>query len=57
MINPFSLTVIAGIAVLDPKVPVLLLTVAKVAVVLSEVISPVKLGMLVVESAVPTKFP
>ena len=57
VINPFSLTVIAGIAVLDPKVPVLLLTVAKVVAVLSEVISPVKLGMLVVESAVPTKFP
>jgi hypothetical protein len=55
--NPFALTVTTGIKVCEPKDPTLLLTVANVVVVFTELISPVKLGMLVVVVAVPVKFP
>jgi hypothetical protein len=55
--NPLALTVTTGIKVCEPKDPTLLLTVANVVVVFTELISPVKLGMLVVVVAVPVKFP
>ena len=51
--NPLALTVTIGIRVCDPNVPTLLLTVASVVTVLTEVISPVKFGILVVVVAVP----
>ena len=48
VINPLALTVTTGIKVCEPKVPILPLTVANVVAVLTEVISPVKFGILVV---------
>jgi len=54
--KPFALTVMLGIEVWEPKVPTLLLTVARVVTVLSEVTSPVKFGILVVDVAVPLKL-
>jgi hypothetical protein len=51
--RPLALTVTTGIKVCEPNVPVLLLTVANVVTVLTEVISPVKFGILVVVVAVP----
>ena len=57
VINPLALTVTTGIKVCEPKVPILPLTVANVVAVLTEVISPVKFGILVVVDAVPVRFP
>ena len=53
VINPFAFTVMVGIEVPLPKVPTLLFTVANVVALLTDVISPVKFGILVVEVAVP----
>jgi hypothetical protein len=55
--SPFPFTVTTGIAPVPPKVPTLLLTVANVVVVLTELISPVRLGILVVDVAVPVSAP
>jgi len=55
--KPFALTVTTGIKVCEPKDPTLELTVANVVARLSEVISPVKLGILVVDVAVPVTLP
>ena len=55
--KPFAFTVMDGIAPPEPKVPTLLLTVANVVAVFAEVISPVRLGILVVEVAVPVSAP
>jgi hypothetical protein len=55
--SPLPFTVTTGIAPVPPKVPTLLLTVANVVVVLTELISPVKFGILVVEVAVPVTAP
>jgi hypothetical protein len=55
--SPLALTVTTGIKVCEPKDPTLELTVANVVVVFTELISPVKLGILVVVVAVPVKFP
>jgi hypothetical protein len=55
--NPFPFTVTTGIAPVPPKVPTLLLTVANVVVVLTELISPVRFGILVVDVAVPVRGP
>jgi len=57
VINPFAFTVMVGIEVPLPKVPTLLLTVANVVALLTEVISPVRLGILVVDVAVPVSAP
>ena len=57
VINPFAFTVMVGIAPPDPKVPTLLFTVANVVALLTDVISPVKFGILVVEVAVPVNAP
>jgi len=55
--KPLALTVTIGIRVCEPKDPTLLLTVANVVALLSEVISPVRFGILVVDVAVPVRFP
>jgi len=55
--RPFALTVMLGIEVEEPKVPTSVLTVARVVVVLTEVTSPVKLGIFVVLVAVPVRLP
>ena len=55
--KPFALTVIFGIVVVEPNSPTLELTVASVVTVLTEVMSPVKLGILVVDVAVPVSAP
>ena len=55
--KPLALTVTTGIKVCEPKDPTLELTVANVVVRLFEVISPDKLGILVVEVAVPVTLP
>jgi len=55
--KPFALTVTTGIKVCEPKDPTLELTVANVVTVFAEVISPDKLGILVVEVAVPVTLP
>jgi hypothetical protein len=51
--RPLPLTVTLGIAPASPKVPTLLLTVARVVTVLLELISPERFGILVVDVAVP----
>ena len=51
--KPLPLTVTLGIAPASPKVPTLLLTVARVVTVLLELISPERFGIFVVEVAVP----
>ena len=55
--RPLALTVTTGIKVCEPKDPTLELTVANVVTVFAEVISPDKLGILVVELAVPVRLP
>jgi len=55
--SPFAFTVMVGIAPPEPKVPTLLLTVANVVALLTEVISPVRFGILVVDVAVPVSAP
>ena len=55
--RPLALTVTTGIRVCEPKDPTLELTVANVVTVFAEVISPVRLGILVVELAVPVRLP
>ena len=55
--SPLPFTVTTGIAPVPPKVPILLLTVANVVVVLTELISPVRFGILVVDDAVPVTAP
>jgi hypothetical protein len=57
VINPLAFTVMLGIAPPEPKVPTLELTVANVVALLTEVISPVKFGILVVDVAVPVRAP
>ena len=55
--KPFALTVTTGIRVCEPKDPTLELTVANVVAVLTEVMSPVRFGILVVDVAVPVTLP
>ena len=55
--KPLALTVTTGIRVCEPKDPTLLLTVANVVAVLTEVMSPVRFGILVVDVAVPVTLP
>jgi hypothetical protein len=57
MTKPLAFTVMVGIAPPEPKVPTLELTVANVVSLLTEVISPVKFGILVVDDAVPVSAP
>ena len=54
--KPLALTVTTGIRVCEPNCPTLELTVANAVAVLTEVMSPVKFGMLVVVVAVPLKL-
>jgi len=55
--KPLAFTVMLGIEPPEPKVPTLELTVANVVALLTEVISPVKFGILVVDVAVPVSVP
>jgi len=57
VIKPLELTVITGIAVEDPKVPVVLLTVFKVVILPEEVTSPDKLALVITFEAVPESDP
>jgi hypothetical protein len=55
--SPLPFTVTTGIASVPPKVPTLEFTVANVVTVFEELISPVRLGILVVDVAVPVSAP